>query len=110
MSWKERFEARGSALCVGLDPVAGRGDPSWWTTVAVVGVIWAAVLTFVVLPMFTLLVGKHYCSHLCSCGALAETVGGAFRHRGPKGDGARWLERLGFLFIPLATAATALLK
>ena len=24
MSWRERFEARGSALCIGLDPVAGR--------------------------------------------------------------------------------------
>ncbi|MCZ6573172.1 MAG: orotidine 5'-phosphate decarboxylase, partial [Planctomycetota bacterium] len=24
MSWRERFEARGSALCIGLDPVAAR--------------------------------------------------------------------------------------
>jgi len=52
------------------------------------------------------LVGKHYCSHLCSCGALAETVGNSFRHRGPKADWARWLERFGFAFIGLASVVT----
>ncbi len=87
-------------------PVIRIGDPAWWQVVAFVGVLWAVLLTFVVLPIFTVLVGKHYCSHVCSCGALAETVGNAFRHRGPKGDGSRWLERLGFVFIPLATIAT----
>ena len=61
------------------------GDPEWWYTVAVVGVVWAAVLTFVVLPLFTIKFGKIYCSYICSCGALAETVGNSFRHRGAKG-------------------------
>lgn len=89
-----------------IDPTAGPGDPAWWHTVAIAGVVWAVVLTFIVLPVFTLLFGKHYCSHVCSCGALAETVGNAFRHRGPKGDGARRLERMGFIFIPLAAIAT----
>ena len=88
-----------------VDPAAG--DPTWWYTVGVIGVVWAAVLTFIVLPIFTLLVGKHYCSHVCSCGALAETVGNSFRHRGPKGDLPRRLERFGFVFIPLAAIATA---
>ena len=67
--------------------------PSWWTAVALFGVIWAVFLTFVILPIFTLFFGKFYCSHICSCGALAETVGSSFRHRGPKGDNARWVER-----------------
>ncbi len=89
-----------------LDPVAQLGDPPWWTVVAIVGVVWAVVLTFLVLPVFTLLVGKHYCSHICSCGALAETVGNSFRHRGPKGDAPRWAERFGYVFIPLAVLAT----
>jgi thioredoxin reductase/NAD-dependent dihydropyrimidine dehydrogenase PreA subunit len=91
-----------------LDPIAGQGEPSWWTTVAVVGVVWAVLLTFVVLPLFTLRFGKYYCSHLCSCGALAETVGSSFRHRGPKGDLARWIERFGYVFIPLAVIVTVL--
>lgn len=85
---------------------AGPGDPAWWHTVAVVGVVWAVVLTFVVIPLFTIKWGKIYCSYICSCGALAETVGNGFRHRGPKGDGPRRLERYGFVFILLAAAAT----
>jgi putative YpdA family bacillithiol system oxidoreductase len=91
-----------------LDPIAAQGEPSWWTTVAVVGVVWAVLLTFVVLPLFTLYFGKYYCSHVCSCGALAETVGSAFRHRGPKGDRARWVERFGYVVIPLAVLVTLL--
>lgn len=91
-----------------LDPIAGQGEPSWWTAVAVFGVIWAVFLTFVILPVFTLFFGKFYCSHICSCGALAETVGSSFRHRGPKGDNARWIERFGYVVIPLAVLVTVL--
>jgi thioredoxin reductase/NAD-dependent dihydropyrimidine dehydrogenase PreA subunit len=86
-------------------PAAGPGDPAWWHVAAVAGVIWAVVLTFFLIPLFTLLVGKHYCSHICSCGALAETAGNSFRHRAPKGDWPRRLERMGFVFIPLASIA-----
>ena len=82
------------------------GDPEWWHIVGVVGVVWAVLLTFVVLPLFTIRFGKIYCSYICSCGALAETVGNGFRHRGPKGDRPRWLERFGFVFIALAAIAT----
>lgn len=90
-----------------LDPAVGPGDPAWWHTVAVAGVVWAIVLTFVVIPLVTIRWGKVYCSYFCSCGALAETVGNGFRHRGPKGDLPRRLERFGFVFIPLAAVATA---
>ncbi len=89
-----------------LDPAVGPGDPQWWQTVAVVGVVWAVVLTFIVIPIVTIRWGKIYCTYFCSCGALAETVGNSFRHRGPKGDWPRRLERLGFVFIPLAVIAT----
>ena len=84
----------------------GPGDPAWWHTVAVVGVVWAVFLTFVVIPLFTIKWGKIYCSYICSCGALAETVGNGFRHRGPKGDLSRKLEKFGFVFIFLAAGAT----
>ena len=89
-----------------VEPIAGPGDPAWWSTVAVVGVVWAVLLTFVILPLFTLRFGKIYCSYICSCGALAETVGNSFRHRGPKGDTPRKWEKVGFIFILLATIAT----
>jgi len=89
-----------------IDPAVGPGDPAWWHTIAVVGVVWAAVLTFIVIPIMTIRWGKIYCSYICSCGALAETVGNGFRHRGPKGDTPRKMERMGFVFIALATVAT----
>ena len=87
-------------------PIAGSGDPAWWHLVGVVGVVWAVVLTFVIIPLFTIRYGKIYCSYICSCGALAETVGNSFRHRGPKGDWPRKLEKYGYIFILLATIAT----
>ena len=89
-----------------VNPNAAPGDPEWWTVVAVIGVVWAVVLTFIVIPLFTIKFGKIYCSYICSCGALAETVGNSFRHRGPKGDLPRKLEKFGFLFVGLATIAT----
>ena len=89
-----------------LNPVVTTGDPAWWHTVAVVGVVWAVFLTFVVIPLFTIKWGKVYCSYICSCGALAETVGNGYRHRGPKGDMPRKMERMGFIFIALASVAT----
>ncbi|MEM7312647.1 MAG: NAD(P)-binding domain-containing protein [Planctomycetota bacterium] len=90
-----------------VDPSIVRpGDPAWWYTVAVVGVVWAVVLTFIIIPLFTIKFGKIYCSYICSCGALAETVGNSFRHRGPKGDLPRRLEKYGFVFIALAVVAT----
>ncbi len=89
-----------------VDPVVHNGDPEWWSLVAVAGVVWAVFLTFVVIPLFTIRWGKIYCSYICSCGALAETVGNGFRHRGPKGDTPRRWERMGFVFIALASVAT----
>ena len=89
-----------------VNPVAQPGDPEWWHMVGIVGVIWAVFLTFVVVPLFTIKYGKIYCSYICSCGALAETVGNGFRHRGPKGDTSRRLEKYGYIFILLATVAT----
>ena len=89
-----------------VNPVAASGDPEWWHIVGVVGVVWAIVLTFIIIPLFTIRFGKIYCSYICSCGALAETVGNSFRHRGPKGDLSRKLEKYGYIFILLATVAT----
>ena len=89
-----------------VNPVAEQGDPAFWQMVGIVGVVWAILLTFVFIPLFTIRYGKIYCSYVCSCGALAETVGNSFRHRGPKGDWPRKMEKYGYLFILLATIAT----
>ncbi|TWU06139.1 NAD(P)-binding domain-containing protein [Stieleria varia] len=87
-------------------PAVGPSDPAWWHTVAVAGVVWAVFLTFVVIPLMTIRWGKIYCSYICSCGALAETVGNGYRHRGPKGDTPRRYERYGFVFVALAAIVT----
>ncbi|MGE4614396.1 MAG: NAD(P)-binding domain-containing protein [Planctomycetota bacterium] len=53
------------------------------------------VQTFVVLPLAIRRWGKGvYCGWICSCGALAETLGDTQRHKMPHG---RWTMRLNFL-------------
>ena len=44
-----------------VNPVAGPGDPEWWHMVGIVGVVWAVVLTFIIIPLFTIRYGKIYC-------------------------------------------------
>lgn len=54
-------------------------------------VIWGIVLTFLIIPVLALFHGKRYCSWICGCGGLAETLGDRWRHFAPKGRSAiRW--------------------
>ena len=54
----------------------------WWLTIAF-------VQTFVIIPTLIYFWGKGaYCGWICSCGALAETLGDAQRHKMPHGP--RW--------------------
>lgn len=60
-------------------------DPHW------IWVVWGAVLTFLILPVFAIWHGKRYCSWICGCGGLAETLGDQWRHLAPKGKASiRW--------------------
>ena len=59
------------------------------------GVIWGAILLAVVTPILTFFFGKRwYCSWVCGCGALAETLGDPYRHLSDKSLGAWKLERV----------------
>ncbi|MBC8167327.1 MAG: FAD-dependent oxidoreductase, partial [Bryobacteraceae bacterium] len=61
------------------------GDPNQ------VWIIWGVFLSFVLVPILVLFHGKRYCSWICGCGGLAETVGDRWRHLAPKGDASiRW--------------------
>jgi ferredoxin-type protein NapH len=43
-------------------------------------VFWGAIMSFIAVPTLTYFFGKRwYCSWVCGCGALAETVGDPFR-------------------------------
>ena len=59
------------------------GQPMiWWLVISL-------VQTFVVIPWIVRRWGKGaYCGWICSCGALAETMGDAHRHKMPHGP--RW--------------------
>ena len=54
----------------------------WWLLISI-------VQTFVLIPLIIYFWGKGaYCGWICSCGAMAETLGDTHRHKMP--HGARW--------------------
>ena len=56
--------------------------------------VWGIILTAVVVPVFTYFYGKRwYCSWVCGCGGLAETLGDPFRHLSDKSLKAWRFER-----------------
>jgi thioredoxin reductase/polyferredoxin len=74
-----------------------------------VWIVWGIVLTFVVIPVLVLFHGKRYCSWICGCGGLAETLGDRWRHLAPKGKASiRW-EWMSTAVLVFATAATLLM-
>ncbi|MEM8961048.1 MAG: 4Fe-4S dicluster domain-containing protein [Acidobacteriota bacterium] len=47
--------------------------------------VWGVALAFLVVPLFAFFFGKRwYCSWVCGCGGLAETLGDPFRHLSDK--------------------------
>ena len=75
-------------------------DPHW------VWVVWGALLTFGILPVAVLLYGKRYCSWVCSCGGLAETLGDRWRHLAPKGRASVAWERMNWVVLAAAVTVT----
>jgi len=56
--------------------------------------IWGLIMLFVAVPLFTYLYGKRwYCSWVCGCGGLAETLGDPFRQQSDKSLRAWQIER-----------------
>ena len=73
-----------------------------------VWVVWGVTLTFVIIPIAVLFIGKRYCSWICGCGGLAETFGDRWRHLAPKGKTAiRW-EWMGIAILIAALVVTVL--
>jgi NosR/NirI family transcriptional regulator, nitrous oxide reductase regulator len=61
------------------------------------------VQTFVIIPLLIRKWGKGaYCGWICSCGALAETLGDAHRHKMPHGPAWNRLNMVGQVFLALA--------
>lgn len=71
-------------------------------------VFWGAVMTFIATPLLTYKFGKRwYCSFVCGCGALAETLGDPYRQHSDKSLRAWKIERYTIhsvlVFITLTT-------
>lgn len=71
--------------------------------------LWGLALAFVLVPVLAWLVGKRwYCSWVCGCGGLAETLGDPFRHLSNKSLRAwrieRWLVHGVLVFAVVMTA------
>jgi len=71
---------------------------------------WGITLIIIGVPVLTFFLGKRwYCSWVCGCGGLAETLGDPFRHLSDKSMKAwkieRWLVHGVLVFAVLNTAA-----
>ncbi|HYZ84707.1 MAG TPA: 4Fe-4S dicluster-binding protein, partial [Bryobacteraceae bacterium] len=69
-------------------------------------VIWGVLLSFVLIPVLVLFHGKRYCSWICGCGGLAETLGDRWRHLAPKGKTAIKWERMNAVVLVAAAMIT----
>ncbi|MFP4229287.1 MAG: NAD(P)-binding domain-containing protein, partial [Salinivenus sp.] len=78
-------------------------DPLWW---------WLAICfvqTFVLIPGMIYFWGKGaYCGWICTCGALAETLGDQHRDKMPHGEGWNKLNLAGQVIMVLAFVLLAL--
>jgi thioredoxin reductase/polyferredoxin len=72
-------------------------------------VIWGLLLSFVIIPIFVLWHGKRYCSWICGCGGLAETLGDRWRHLAPKGPTSTKWEWMNLVVLIAAVVVTAMM-
>ena len=73
--------------------------------------VWGIVLTVIVIPVMVYFLGKRwYCSWVCGCGGLAETLGDPYRHLSNKTlkvwKFERYIIHLVLIFAVVMTGAT----
>jgi NosR/NirI family transcriptional regulator, nitrous oxide reductase regulator len=69
-------------------------------------IVWGLVLAFGIIPLFVLWNGKRYCSWICGCGGLAETLGDRWRHLAPKGKASKRWEAMNIVVLAAAVVVT----
>ena len=72
-------------------------------------VVWGVVLAFGIIPVAAIWHGKRYCSWVCGCGGLAETLGDRWRHLAPKGKASLRWEKMNLVVLVAAVVVTALM-
>ncbi len=91
-------------------------SPHWLggatTENTVTALLWiglGAVTSFVLVPLYVRRNGVRFCSYLCGCGGLAETLGDLWRHLAPRGRHAKQAEWFGRVVLVLAVPVTLLI-
>jgi NosR/NirI family transcriptional regulator, nitrous oxide reductase regulator len=84
---------------------------NWWQesdpAIIKYGFIGAGLIgTFVVIPVLSRNHGKRFCTWVCGCGGLAETLGDRWRHLAPKGAQSRAWEFQSFVVLGAVTLVT----
>jgi thioredoxin reductase/ferredoxin len=62
-------------------------------------------LVVVFMPLMARFQGKRFCTWICGCGGLAETLGDRWRHLAPKGKRSRQVEFQGLVIFAWALVA-----
>lgn len=86
--------------------------PSWAggdTGVALGWLAAGAVVSFGLIPLYVRQRGEAFCSTLCGCGGLAETLGDFWRELAPRGRHAQAAEGAGRLILLAAVPVTLLI-
>lgn len=85
--------------------------PNWGVSAAVAGtwVAFGAIVAFVLVPLYVRSQGERFCSYMCGCGGLAETLGDLWRHLAPRGATAYKAEWFGRVILLLAVPVTLLI-
>ncbi len=87
-------------------------NKGWGSTPDAQSFFWVAyglVLAFVITPIFVLFQGKRFCSWICGCGGLAETLGDRWRHLAPKGKASIKWESMAWVIIAVAVVVTVMI-
>ncbi len=66
--------------------------------------LWAIFMSFIAVPVLTYFFGKRwYCSWICGCGALANTMGDSWRHLSSKSSFSWKIEKISVYFVLVLT-------
>ena len=77
-----------------IDKTVGQGADLGFAKLGTLMFVWGVALTFVIVPLFTYFYGKRwYCSWVCGCGGLAETLGDPYRQLSDKSVKSWKIER-----------------
>lgn len=88
------------------------GSPGPFGDATTTAALWMGVgafASFVAMPLYVRSQGTRFCSYLCGCGGLAETVGDFWRHLAPRGLTSYKAEWVGKVILALCVPVTLLI-